>query len=370
MSCSRGGAVRRRRTPLLVGVLLVGIAVLLAAARGAPALTTTGEELTNMPVTEPFDGSQSSLASFSDNWSKLSWASGSTPEGADTTGGWRPVNAYPTVNGVYYKPAVNDTGSGAAAAVTMAANPAIEQRHFSLWLDMPAPATSRSGYELSFAYVTTNTYDVTLSRWQAGSQAVLASRSNYTLANGHSLALVDKGGTVSAWTNTGFGFNELLSASDATFSGGNAGIEGAGNIARLTNFKLQALDSTADELTAMAVAESFDGATDSRWNFAGKWSPVGWAGGWATKGAVTTAGWHPVLPYPLVNGAFYRPTFTAGGHAIAAVVTMAASPGIGQRHLSLWLDMSSALPLASGVAVRARVTLELQLRQRPLPLGG
>lgn len=56
---------------------------------------------------------------------------------------------------------------------------------------------------------------------------------------------VDQGGTVSAWKNTGSGtgfeFNEILSASDSAFSGGNAGLQAAGGGTRLTNFKAGAL---------------------------------------------------------------------------------------------------------------------------------
>lgn len=45
-----------------------------------------------------------------------------------------------------------------------------------------------------------------------------------------------KGGTVSAWTNTGTEFSQLLSAADTAFAAGSTGVEGAGNITRLTNF--------------------------------------------------------------------------------------------------------------------------------------
>jgi hypothetical protein len=73
--------------------------------------------------------------------------------------------------------------------------------------------------------------------WVGGTQAVLATKTSYAFANGNSLALVDQGSTVSAWTKTGSEFTQLLSASDSTYSGGQAAPEGAGNITRLTNFK-------------------------------------------------------------------------------------------------------------------------------------
>ena len=46
---------------------------------------------------------------------------------------------------------------------------------------------------------------------------------------------------VSAWTNTGSGFSQLLNASDSAFSSGKSAIEDSGNITRLTNFKTGSL---------------------------------------------------------------------------------------------------------------------------------
>jgi RHS repeat-associated protein len=215
----------------------------------AGSLSATAEELASMPVTEPFDGGSESLKRFNTEWSTLGWAGGSTPKGSDTTSGWRPVNAYATVNGAYYDSAISDTGSGIAAAATMAADPELTSRYFSLWLDMPTPASTRAGYELRFTDTATDTYEVKLSKWVGGTQTVLASESEYAFSDGNSFALADEGGTVSAWTDTGSGFGELLSAPDATFSGGNAGIQGAGNITRLTDFKLGTLGSAPPDTT-------------------------------------------------------------------------------------------------------------------------
>ncbi len=200
------------------------------------ALNAAGP-LAGMALTEPFDGSSQSLANFSANWSALGWAAGGTPKGSDTTTGWRSAIAYPTVNGAYYGTTVSDAGWGTAAAATLAANPGVTERHFSLWLDMPTPSTAMAGYELRFTNTAANTYKVTLSKWVGGTQTELASKSSYTFSNGNSLALVDLGGAVSAWTNTGSGFSQLLSAADSSFAEGKAGLQGAGSNTRLTNFK-------------------------------------------------------------------------------------------------------------------------------------
>jgi hypothetical protein len=123
----------------------------------------------------------------------------------------------------------------------MAVNPGSTNRYFSVWLDMGTPSSTRAGYELRFTNVATNSYSVTLSKWQSGSQTVLASQASYSLVNGNSFAVVDQGSTVSAWTNTGSGFSQLLNASDSAFSSGKSAIEDSGNITRLTNFKTGSL---------------------------------------------------------------------------------------------------------------------------------
>ena len=218
----------------------------------AGSISSIAEKLVGLPVTEPFSGSSESLSNFASKWSALGWAGGSTPKGSDTTSGWGPANAYSTVNGAYYNSSVTDTGPGIADVATMASNPELTERYFSLWLDMPTPSSTQAGYELRFTDTATNTYEVKLSKWASGTQTVLASKSSYSFSNGNSFALVEQGGTVSAWTNTGSGFVQLLSANDSTFSGGYAGLDGSGNNTRLTNFKLGSLGSAPPETTISA----------------------------------------------------------------------------------------------------------------------
>jgi hypothetical protein len=200
-----------------------------------------GAALSAIAVTEPFNGSAESISNFSTKWSVLGWATGGTPKGESTTTGWRPVAAYPTVNGAYYGTSVPSSEAGSASVVTMAVNPANASRSFSLWLGMTTPGSTRNGYELRFTNVSSGVYSVSLSKWQEGSQTVLSSKASVAFVNGNSLAVVDQGSTVSGWTNTGSGFTELLGASDSSFGTGKAAIEGSGNITRLTNFKAGSL---------------------------------------------------------------------------------------------------------------------------------
>jgi subtilisin family serine protease len=195
------------------------------------------KSLGSLAVIEPFNGSTESLANFSSKWSTLGWAGGASPKGTDTTTGWRAVDTYATVNGTSYNPTITDSGSGIASVATLSAGPGSVNRYFSLWLDMPTPTGAKSGYELRFTYSGSNTYTVTLAKWSSGSSTTLASQAGVSFSVGNSAALVDQGNTVSAWTNTGSGFAEVLGAADATYSSGGTGVEAAGNSTRLTNFK-------------------------------------------------------------------------------------------------------------------------------------
>ena len=199
----------------------------------------TASRLSGMAVTEPFNGSSGSLANFSAKWSKLGWAG--PFKGEDTTTGWHPNFAFPSISGAYFAPSITDTGSGIASVATLTAHPGGTEQYFSLWLDMSSPSGgTRAGYELRFNYLTPTTYKVTLSKWQGGTQTVLASEASYSFGYGTSLALLDQGSTVSFWANKGSGFSQILSASDSTYGSGNAGVEGTGST-RLTNFKVGAL---------------------------------------------------------------------------------------------------------------------------------
>jgi len=119
----------------------------------------------------------------------------------------------------------------------------IAERYFSVWLGMPAPtATASAGYELRFTETATrNVYDVTLSSWTNGTKSLLTQRLGYSFPEKSQFALVARGGIVSVWVDTGTGFTEILSVKSSTYSSGYAGIEAAGNILHLSNFKAGSL---------------------------------------------------------------------------------------------------------------------------------
>lgn len=173
------------------------------------------------------------------SWEALQWSSsGSGYKTGHVNGGWGPYDSFPTINGAYWKPgSFTDSGSGLAASVTLAGNPMISERYFSLWLNMPAPPLVKSGYELRFTETSSGVYTVTMSRWQNGTATALGSKTSYAMSLNSQVAVVRKAGVVSAWVNGGSGFAQILSASDSTFTSGYTGIEGAGNILRLTKFR-------------------------------------------------------------------------------------------------------------------------------------
>ncbi len=76
---------------------------------------TVAQQLAAMTITEPFNGTAESQARFASEWSALGWAGGTTPKGGADAFGWRPLNAYPTVNGAFYNPVVSDGCRGRAA---------------------------------------------------------------------------------------------------------------------------------------------------------------------------------------------------------------------------------------------------------------
>jgi hypothetical protein len=200
--------------------------------------TNTGAQLAAMAVLDPFNGKAAAGSNFfSTDWTALGWAGGSTPKGEDYVEGWGPSELFPTVDGASFKTSYSDSGSGDASVATMSVSPGVEGRYVGAWLNMPTPGTTAAGYELWFLWTKENTYSVGLSKWVGGTQTVLAEKKEVNFPEGSSFAVVDKGSAVSAWTNTGSGFAQLLSAADSTYSSGYVGVQGAGWNTRLTNFK-------------------------------------------------------------------------------------------------------------------------------------
>jgi streptogramin lyase len=312
--------------------------------RWSPPLVTTPKRLNGMAVTEPFNGN---TTSFNANWLTLRWL---IEKGSDEPTGWRPAGAFQS--GAYLNSYLTDTGSGNAVVATMAVNPSNLEDYFSLWLDTPGTGSQRWGYELRFTKVGTSSYDVALSRWDNGTRHILASKSAYgPFNNNNRLALVDEGGTVSAWAQTGASFTQILSVGDSVLYRGYSGVEGEGNITRLTNFEAGALlapVSNMDEaLKSLALRDSF------RTNE----SPLSVAGSWAkcqreTGTGQVSGGWGPLDAYPASDGADWRTGFPDTGTGVGAAATLVTRPSATSNYFSLWVDDNNCLGAKTGYELR------------------
>jgi hypothetical protein len=315
----------------------------------------TISRLDQMPITEPFNATSSAVSDFATKWAKPGWlpATGNY-KGKNNANGWGPVEAG---GGAYFMPTINDTGSGVGTVATLGT-----AGTFLLWLDLQTPtATTKSGYELRFQSTAANVYTVTIAKWTAGTQTVLATKTGYSFPVGSSFALADTGAAVEAWTNTGAGFTKLLSASDATYSGGNTGVEAVGTATRLTKFKAGALlekaASTDAALKAVPVTDALT-KSETPLSGAGAWSALFWDTKGANEtGVIYAGGWSSAGAFPSVYGAYWKKAASAdSGGGDAAIATLAYPSTFGIGYFSLWLNAPSPNTAKSGYELRMSET--------------
>lgn len=332
---SRAGAIRFA-LPVAI-IMLLGLVP-------ATAVAGTSEELAQLPTVDALNRSENPLSNGG-KWTKLNWA---TVAGQDTLNGWGPANSFPTVNGAYWNPAVVDGRYGDAAALTMQTAPGVSERYVSVWLNMPGPGSAKSGYQLRWtANVDTTKYTVKLSKWVSGTETVLASSPEVSIPVGTTLAIVDAGGTVSAWrSENGTTFTSLLSAADSTYESGYAGIEGVGSNSRSTNFE-------AGPLLGLAAASTpvLDNLERQEVPLAtGKWTKTAWA---AAIGGTWMGSYRGYGSSGNLAGAYWNSSTVGdegGGAVVAATVGTGATPA--GQYLGLWLEMSNPAAERSGYEAR------------------
>jgi len=331
----------------------VGVVLLVFGLSVAQASGSTGSEIAGLPILDSLNRTESPLSN-SGKWSALKWdnSTSGTNTGRDTTSGWGPSDAYPTVNGAYWNPVTfSDSGVGDAAEITMKSSPSNASRYVALWLDMPSPGTTQSGYQLSWVENSgLTTYTVTLSRWSSGSNTVLATNSAVSIAAGTTMAISDTGGTVQAWEGTSSSLSSILSASDSTYSSGYVGVEASGNFSRSVNFQAGVLLGEA-----IANVPILDGLRRQEVPLAtGKWSKSSWAGeiggAWDVTGIYLGFG---ASNSTTVAGAYWNPaTFSdAGGGDMVAATVGSGAPSEGE-YMALWLDMPAPASARSGYEAR------------------
>lgn len=207
-----------------------------------PGASSMNAALNGLRLDDPLATAESPL-SEGGTWAPLAWdfasshSTGQVP--AAGVPGWGAYDPVPDLDGAYWtRASFADTGSGDAVAASLGGRLHAGE-HFELLSNMPSPGSMRSGYELRLAFAgPSNICSVRLEKYVAGTATLLASASE-GVNPGWRIALVDKGGTVSVWRSASATseFIQILSAADSTFTGGYAGISGAGGEVRLQNFR-------------------------------------------------------------------------------------------------------------------------------------
>jgi hypothetical protein len=182
-------------------------------------------------------------------WTKTSWAAAI---GGAWMGGYRGFGSSSGLAGAYWNPAsFSDGGESQLIAATVGTGATPEGQYLALWLDMPNPASERSGYEVRFTGTnsTSTAYKAELSKWIAGTRTVLASSTGFSLPVGTTIVLGETaGGSLAVWTGTST-MTQALAARDTTFSSGYAGLEVNGGAGTMYNFRAGRLDLEAPNTT-------------------------------------------------------------------------------------------------------------------------
>jgi hypothetical protein len=214
---------------------------------------------TAMPVVDGLSRAEAPLSNGG-KWKALAWDSAtSNRTGNDTAEGWTPADAFPNVNGAYWSPtSLSDSGSGDAVAVTLKPPPATEELYASVWLNMPSPGTAKSGYQLIWTRNSwiTGSMNAKIVKWVSGTPTPLFTWGWASILSPTTIALVDNGATLTAYTGTPEYLYRMFSVADSTYSSGYAGIEGSGSGsagARLLNFRLGAIAAVATAPKAPTV---------------------------------------------------------------------------------------------------------------------
>jgi hypothetical protein len=322
-----------------------------ASSNGPDYTFETLNGLAEMPVTEAFNGGTTPVSDFATKWAPLGWVGGATRKGTNFASGYGSADG--SLVGAYFLPPVADGGSGVATQATMATAPPAGGR-FSLWLDLSNPATAKTGYELRLLATSTNVFTVSLKKVAAGAETNLGTVSAQSIPNGSSLTLIDKGGTVSAWVNTGSGFVNILEAADSSYSGGNAGVEilNAVNV-RLTKFKVGKPTPKATSFEAAAkgieVTDAF-ARNESPLSLSGSWGALAWDTATIKTGEVFNGlGWG--VNTGTVSGAFWQKAMvgdTGSGDAVIATNNFSSMIG----YFALWLNAPSPGTVKSGYQLR------------------
>jgi hypothetical protein len=332
--------------PSHLSVCVVIFLVLVLGAPATPALAGTAQEVSALPTLDALNVKQSPELGY--GWLELPWATGGTGHktGEETTTGWTAWGNSSFISGAYWYLTPYSDSSGDASAITMQVGVSAPGRYVSLWLNMPSPDSVKSGYQLRWTLNSGSNYTVKLSKWASGTETVLASNPSVSIATGTTMAISDTGGAVTAWAGTGGALTSLLSASDAAYASGYAGIEAEGNFSRSINFKAGPLMGAA--VGSSSVLDNLERSESPL--AAGSWSKSTWAEG---IGSARMGSYRGYGSPSGVSGTFWgqeKLKDTWGGTLVAGTVGTGATP-VGQ-YQALWLNMPSPSSARSGYEAR------------------
>ena len=203
--------------------------------------------VTGVPLLDDLERQEMALATG--KWSKMAWAG--TIGSVFCCSPSRGFGSNSGVAGAYWNQTpFTQEGEGARVAATIGSGAPLGQS-FALWLDMPAPTSSRWGYEAKFIAVGAETYKVELARWLFGSRALMSSYPAVSLPAGTTIALSDRGEKVEVATGT-TALTPLLSVTDTSNSTGFAGLEVSGAGPSLNKFRAGSIDLQAPDTTITA----------------------------------------------------------------------------------------------------------------------
>jgi hypothetical protein len=149
--------------------------------------------------------------------------------------------------GAYWRPAEYESP---AVRVKLTKAPATEGK-FGLWACVPSPEASvgYSGYRVEFSVTTTEHYIVTISRYDSGTEKVLATTEGVILKVGQYIGLTIHSGEVKAWVGeTGGAETVVLEAHDGTYTKGYVAFFGSGTGQRLKDFEAAAEPPTVTKV--------------------------------------------------------------------------------------------------------------------------
>jgi sugar lactone lactonase YvrE/Ca2+-binding RTX toxin-like protein len=196
------------------------------------------------------------------NWSQTGWVE---EIGGAWLEGYLGYGSSGGFAGAYWSPtSFSDGGATALVSATVGTEAPFEEEYLALWLDMPNPGRTRSGYEARIIGVdgTSSHYEVELSKWDAGIRTMLDSISSFSLSTGTVITLSETaGGSLALWTGTST-MSPVLVANDLTYTSGYAGLEVLGGEGTEYNFRAGQIDGQPPTaITAEATDGSASGAS-------------------------------------------------------------------------------------------------------------